>query len=192
MDDLSRITDVLATAENPLSIPEIVELTGFDVAKVDALVWNNPDRFVWQPGHRWALTPEKGRGPQGLCSDVDDFRIRPMVPSASHELRAFTLSSGLFVRVTEQPIDSSAFFTVNSVGSTLEIAFNSTHELFDNLPIPFSERGNGTLHSKLLEVLIAAWALHEESIPSGPMRRELQEIRQLWGRRAIEVLRDRE
>ena len=42
----------------------------------------------------------------------------------------------------------------------------------------------------MLELLLEAWALYEDSIPGGSSRRAAEDIRLLWGRRATELLRD--
>jgi hypothetical protein len=85
-------------------------------------------------------------------------------------------------------MDSDAFFTVRSSGNSVELILNSTHELFDTLPFPFDENDAGPM--SLVEVLLSAWALYEDAVPGGSMRRALEDVRLLWGRRSIELLRD--
>jgi hypothetical protein len=108
------------------------------------------------------------------------------------ELRAVTLASGLIISVSRLPLDSDAFFTVRSAGSTVQLIINSTHELFAQLPMPFEEGGDEVSYKALVEVLLEAWALYEDGLMGRPARRAMEDTRLLWGRRAVEVLRDGE
>ena len=114
-----------------------------------------------------------------------------MVPTSPRELRAITLASGLILKVRRTSLDSDAFFSVRSAGNTVELLINSNHEIFDGLPIPF-EGDPGGPHQQLLEIILGAWALFEDGVPGGSTRRALEDQRLLWGRRAIEMFRDRD
>ena len=102
------------------------------------------------------------------------------------------MAGGLSVRVSKRPLDSDAMFTVRSRGNVVELTLNSTHEIFVAFEMPFERHAGQTNGAGLIEVLLAAWALYEDSVPGGPSRRAVEDIRLLWGRRALEVLRDSE
>jgi len=106
------------------------------------------------------------------------------------QLSAITLASGVVLKVSRRPLDTHAFFSVKTGGNEVELILNSTHELFAEHPMPFESDGAGAQHYKqLLELLLEAWALYEDSIPGGPSRRAAEDVRLLWGRRATELLR---
>jgi hypothetical protein len=113
-----------------------------------------------------------------------------MSTATPKELRAFTMSSGLTVSVNRRPLDSDAFFSVRSAGNKVTLTLNSTHELFADLPLPFEEGVKDEGFKELCEILLSAWALYEDSLPGGSAKRATEDARLLWGRRAIEVLRD--
>jgi hypothetical protein len=104
-------------------------------------------------------------------------------------MRAITLASGLTLRVSRRPLDTDAFFSVSSAGNTVELILNSSHEIFETHRMPFE--GGGDPGARLVEVLLGAWALYEDGVPGGgQMRRSLEDLRLLWGRRVIELLRE--
>lgn len=187
----AAITKVLREAGEPLSVAEIAERAGCDVRECDAILWQAPDQFVWQPGRKWTLAKVKHRGPRGDRADAPDTRSNLMSAAGPTELRAFTLSSGITVSVNRRPLDSDAFFTVRSAGNTLTLTLNSTHELFEDLPLPFESDTRDHGFKDLCELLITAWALYEDGLPGGSARRGTEDARLLWGRRAIEVFRER-
>lgn len=189
MTELERIVEALLDAGRPMTTPELVESLGADAKVVDKVLWDNPDRFAWQPGHRWTLALTRPR-PSTRGAKVEDVRASPLVPPAPRQLRAITLASGLTIRVTKRAMDTDSFFAVKSVGSVLELTLNSSHELFSSLPMPFEAATSDDGDLGIAEVLLAAWALHEDATPDGPHRRALQDARYYWGRRSIEMLRD--
>lgn len=187
-EDISR---VLRQAGEPLSVQEIAARTNGDVRECDSLLWGDPGLFLWQPGHKWtAATSSKSRSRPGSATSAPDARSRVLSPSDPQELRAITLSSGLTISVNRRPLDSDAFFSVRSAGSVITLTINSTHELFSDLPMPFENDRDESEYRKLAEVLLAAWALYEDGLPGGSTKRATQDARLLWGRRAIEMLRD--
>lgn len=192
MDDLGRrIEAALAVADAPITVLEVAERLGVTAHDVDRVIWGEPDRFVWQPGHRWALGAEKARPVAAIGnSSEEDARDRPLAPRGPVELRATTLASGVTLKVSRRPLDTHAVFTVKSVGNVIELILNSGHELFAELPMPFDDGLPEGDYQALAEVLLQAWALYEDSIPGGPSRRSAEETRLLWGRRIIELLRD--
>jgi hypothetical protein len=192
VDNTELVARILAAADQPLTIPMVAELTELEPRDVDKILWASPDRFVWQPGHKWSVAGAKSR-PSGELSKVgDDARPGPLVQRAPEELRAITLSSGLVIKVSRMPLDTDAFFSVRSVGNTVQLVINSTHELFGELPMPFQDSIHDSPYKLLVEVLLESWALYEDSLAVGSARRPTEDVRLLWGRRAIEILRENE
>lgn len=189
MTNTGKIVEALRAAQRPLTIPEIADHTGLDLRTVDGLLWGSPHLFVWQPGHAWAVHGGKLSRTGRHAGELSDSRKNPLVSSAPRELRAITLASGLSVRVSRRPLDSDAMFTVRSMGNVVELVLNSMHDVFSEFDMPFADNGRGA-ESNLLEVLLAAWALYEDSVPGGSARRALEDTRLLWGRRVVEVIRD--
>lgn len=186
-----EISNALKEAAEPLAVTEIVARVGGDARECDAILWQNPDKFVWQPGQKWTVANAKHRGLQDNSRDAPDSRSNMVIAAMPKELRAFTMSSGLTVAINRRPLDSDAFFSVRSAGNIITLTLNSTHELFAELPFPFETAENGGDFKRLCEVLISAWALYEDGLPGGSAKRATEDARLLWGRRAIEVLRDR-
>lgn len=194
MDNLVvRIEEALASAGAPLSVGEIADRVDLTPHDIDRVMWGEPDRFVWQPGHRWTLGVEKAR-PSATAQHgtKQDAREGPLAPRNPVELRATTLASGVTLKVSRWPLDTHALFTVKSAGNSVELIFNSAHEVFASLPMPFDDEVPDGDYRALAEILLEAWALYEDSIPGGPSRRAAEDTRLLWGRRLIELLRDRD
>jgi hypothetical protein len=181
------IWKVLRDAAEPLTVDEIAARVCGEVGECDTILWQSPGKFVWQPGRKWTLAQGKQRGGEEPV-EAPDTRSNLMSASAPTALRAFTLSSGLTIAVNRRPLDSEAIFTVRSAGNTITLTMNSTHELFTEFPVPF-EATDGDFKA-LCEVLISAWALYEDGLPVGSAKRATEDARLLWGRRAIELLRD--
>ncbi|MDG5771675.1 hypothetical protein QA798_17200 [Mycolicibacterium fortuitum] len=186
------IATVLKESPEPLTVGEIAARTGGVVSECDAALWGAPERFVWQPGHRWTAANPKSRAQRKNIGGQPDVRSNVMSAHAPRELRALTLSSGLTIAVNRHPIDTDAFFTVRSAGNTITLTLNSTHELFAELPTPFEVGQDEASYKQLCEILLSAWALYEDGLPGGSARRVTEDARLLWGRRAIEMLRERE
>lgn len=121
-----------------------------------------------------------------------DVRSQPLEPRVATELKAITLSTGTQLRVNCRSLDSDAVFSVRGIGSNLELTLNLTHEVFDGSPLPFVQTDDEAGYKELLEILLKAWALHEDGTMIEKERRALQETRLLWGRRVYEVLRENE
>lgn len=192
MDEhVARIEATLAAAEAPLTVGEIADRLGLTAHDIDRVIWGEPERFVWQPGHRWALGAEKARPAAVTGGAADqDARDGPLAPRGAVQLRATTLASGVTLRVSRRPLDTHAVFTVKSAGNVVELILNSGHELFAELPLPFDDDSQEGDYRALAEVLLEAWALYEDSVPGGPARRSAEDTRLLWGRRIIELIRD--
>lgn len=184
----SRIVDLLASTQVALSTPEIAERLEREPEDVDRTVWERPYQFAWQPGHRWALTTSKRRTAlPSATSTHEDARAAPLAPRAGVELRAMTLTSGVTLRVSQCPIDSSALFYVNSRGNELQLVLNSSHPIFASYPMPFVPGSSGDFKA-LLELLLEAWALSEDGAGSGQPHRHFEETRMMWGRRMVQLL----
>jgi hypothetical protein len=185
--DLSgKIEELLAHADGPLTTREIAAGAGCEREAAEQVVWGSPDRFDWQPGGRWALAASK-RSIRGAppALDHEDTRDAVLDPPGANELRAIVLGSGSVLRVVRRPLDSTAVFTVNQVGRDLQLVLNSAHEVFADLPMPFDDDGENGDYKRLLELLLAAWAVYEAEVPGGRMRRELEDARLMWGRTLI-------
>ncbi|OBI07332.1 hypothetical protein A5715_17875 [Mycolicibacter heraklionensis] len=187
-DDIARVIEESA---EPLTVDEIAVKLGAEASDCEALLWQSHERFIWQPGRKWAVAEPKSATARQGVSDAPDGRSGLVSPRDPQELRAFVLSSGLTISVSQRPLDTDAFFTVRSAGSTVALTLNSTHELFTSMPMPFSANKH-TSYKELCEVLLGAWALYEDGLPEGAPRRSAQDARHLWGRRSIEFLRGRE
>lgn len=192
MEGADEVADCIARAQRPLTIPEITSLTDIPPSDVDKILWGSPGRFVWQPGHRWGVATRKGRPQSGQPKDVADTRLRPFVPEMPKELRAITLESGVTIRVRRRPLDTDAFFSVKSAGNGVELVINSAHEMFGVLPMPFDSDSEDSPYRALTEVLLAGWALYEDSSAGGSATRAMEDARLLWGRRVIEILHESE
>lgn len=187
-DDIARVIEESA---EPLTVDEIAVKLGAEANDCEALLWQSHERFIWQPGRKWAVAEPKSLTARQSVGDAPDGRSGLVSPSDPQELRAFVLSSGLTISVSQRPLDTDAFFTVRSAGNTVALTLNSMHELFSSMPMPFAANRH-TSYKELCEMLLGAWALYEDGLPEGAPRRSAQDARHLWGRRSIEILRDRE
>lgn len=182
------IIEALNSATAPLNISEISSMTGIGESEVDRALWSDPDRFLWQPGHRWTVGVEKPRPARGQPEVETDTRARPLTQEPPKQLRAITLSNGVLLRVSKHSMDSDAPFSVRSAGYAIELQLNSAHELFRKLPIPFDSEDDEPGYKQLAEVLLAAWAVYEDSIPGDSERRSATDARHMWGRSTIHAL----
>lgn len=186
-----EIAQALREAGEPLSVPQIAAALDADLRECDAALWQDPQLFLWQPGHRWTVASPKSRGSSHTITDIPDARSEAALAAAGpQDLRATTLSSGVVLTVNKRPLDSDAFFSVRSAGNTISLTLNSTHELFTAMPTPFETSEPGADYKALCEVLLSAWALYEDSLPGGSTKRANEDARLLWGRRVVEMLRE--
>lgn len=181
-----RIASALAASETPLTVREIAQSLGLPPNEVAEIVWGHPEEFSWQPGGRWSVSAPKTVARPQITADQDDTRTAVLSPHPGVELRAIRLTSGAILRVVHQPLDSGAFFTVRSEGADLQLIFNSIHEVFEDLPMPF-EHEESRNYKRLVELVLAAWAVHEADAPTSS-RRSLEDARLFWGRRLLELL----
>ncbi len=190
MVNLEDILRILRESRTPLSVPEIAKEVGADVRVCDAILWQNTELFVWQPGHRWTVARTRSHSRRHDLPETADARGTESTGASQGQLRALTLSSGLTVVIDRRPLDSDAFFSVRSVGNRIALTLNSSHEVFSELPLPFDGVSVDSPYKNLCEVLLSAWALYEDGIPEGSARRAVQDSRLFWGRRVVEMLRE--
>lgn len=185
-DLLRRIEALLAAADGPLTPREIAAGVGCEREVAEQVVWGSPDRFDWQPGGRWALAASKQSiGGAPATPGHEDTRDAVLDPPDATELRAIVLGSGSVLRVIRRPLDSAAVFTVKQAGRDLQLVLNSGHEVFADLPMPFEDEGGSGDYKRLLELLLAAWAIYEAEVPGETMRRGLEDARLMWGRTLV-------
>lgn len=190
MTTLDDIVSILRAAPAPLNVAEIASEAGCDIRSCDALLWDNPECFVWQPGHKWTVARTRSHVRRKKVPVTPDARSASSTEASQKQLRAVTLSSGLTIDIDRRPLDSDAFFSVRSAGNRIVLTLNSEHEMFVEFPMPFEGPSEGLPFKALCEVLLSAWALYEDSIPEGSARRGAQDARLLWGRRVFEMLRE--
>lgn len=190
MVTLDAIVGILRNSPVPLTVSDIAVAAGGDIRSCDALLWDNPEQFVWQPGHKWTLARTRAHVRRVDLPAVPDARSTDTISSSQSSLRALTLSSGLTVNIDRRPLDTDAFFSVRSVGNRIALTLNSSHEVFAELPLPFEGITEDDPYKALCEVLLTAWALYEDGIPEGSSRRNAQDARLFWGRRVVEMLRE--
>jgi hypothetical protein len=179
----AKVAEALQDADGPLSVSQLAATTGMSEREVDTLLWGSPDLFVWQPGHKWGTKSAKKRPGVVAGKQVD-------VADSKSELMT-AKSNGLTIQFRRRALDTDAFFTVRSSGNTVELTLNSMHEVFAQLPTPYDDAEAGdSPYKELVEVLLAAWALHEDSTSTTSARRQLVDARLFWGRRAIEIMRE--
>ena len=192
-DELAcRVAELLACTDEPISVSDIAAQLECASEEIDQVVWDRPQQFAWQPGHRWTLQAKKPAiGSPGLAAGQEDARSIPLAPRDTVELRAITLTSGVTLKIEKRPIDSSALFTTESRGSELRLTMNSSHPVFADHPMPFSASDGPNGYKDLTELLFEAWAVFEDGVPTGSDRRRLQDIRMMWGRRLAQLVSDR-
>ena len=190
MVTLDDVVSILRKSPVPLTVSDIASEAGGDVRSCDALLWDNPEQFVWQPGHKWTLARTRAHVRRTDPAAAPDARSTDSISSSQSSLRAVTLSSGLTVNIDRRPLDTDAFFSVRSAGNRIALTLNSSHEVFAELPLPFEGASKDDPYKALCEVLLTAWALYEDGSPEGSTRRSAQDARLFWGRRVVEMLRE--
>jgi hypothetical protein len=185
----ARIEAVLAGATHALTIKEIAAEIGLDPDAVAQAIWDSPNRFSWQPGGRWILAaPKQSVRPPAVASEHDDTRPSLLSSQDGVELRAMTLASGATLRVSRRPLDTSAAFSVRATGRDLQLILNSSHEIFEDLPMPFDDEAGDGAYKRLVELLLTAWAVHEAETPPGASKRALEDARLMWGRSLLDLI----
>jgi hypothetical protein len=192
MEHVRAVEQALSQSRVPLTVSQLAQLTGLGEREVDGVLWDRPALFVWQPGHRWSMKSAKSRPSTSAEATVADSKPELMASKPAKELGAFTLSNGLTIRIQRRALDTDAFFTVKSSGNTIELILNSVHEVFSRLPTPFDDDqpDGSSPYRELIEVLLASWALYEDSSSGTNAKRTLEDARLFWGRRAIEMMRE--
>lgn len=182
----AQIVEVLASSATPLTVREIAQRLDVPPSEVAEIVWAATQNFSWQPGGRWSLATPKATVRPPVEPGNDDARVAVLSPQDGVELRAIRLAGGATLRVIRRPLDTAALFTVKAMGSDLQLILNSSHEMFEKLPMPFEADGEGD-YKTVVELLLAAWAVHEAEAPAAAQR-GLEDARLFWGRRLLDLL----
>ena len=186
-----QVAQILEMADEPMSDEAIASQLKVPVEEVDQILWSDPHRFHWQPGDRWAVAREKAKAPlEPINSDPVDVSTSANGLKGKVELRAIVLDDGTSLKVSKKPLDGEVLFIPRRLGSELEIVINSAHDALGSHPVPFAEEKEGSA-GELLELLIEAWALVEDSMEGTPAKRGLEDARSLMGRRMGELARKR-
>lgn len=177
-----RIEAALREEGLPLTTLELAERLDVEEPDVHRLVWDETERFVWQPGHRWYLARPKDPQDQTTFErDLPDS-AELIRPGTTRPLHARTLANGLSLVVRARPIDSEALFTLQSQGNEIALNLNSAHQAFERLPLPFQEGSEASPFKVLLELMIEAWGIYESDLNGDAERRAAQQARFGWGR----------
>jgi hypothetical protein len=189
---VDRIADLLESSDQGLAVREIAVQLGVDAALVDSVVWSSPNRFSWQPGHRWVLAPLRPvQAPPAVRPGQSDSRPLAFVPEDSTALRAVALAGGGQLVVRKRPLDGTALFAARSRGSEIELVMNSAHPVFAELPMPFeAEDKNESGYKQLLELVLEAIALYEDGLVADKEREHARAARISWGRKLRELTDD--
>lgn len=188
MSDLSDdIEQMLRSAAQPLSVDAIATALELDPQMVYRRIWQEPLRYAWQPGNRWALASEK-QGPAEHSLELAASADSALAREPGEILGGKTVGEGIEFCVSHQALDTKAVFTVRSLGNRINLVLNSSHEIFDEAPLPFDDSVHSEVgYRRLLEVLLIAWTLYADG-ENQVDKRKVEEINYLWGRRVSEVL----
>lgn len=110
-----------------------------------------------------------------------------------------TIRSGYKYQFVSRPLDSSAFFSVQSTGGVLLVILNTTHPAHDKLITVLTDDTRNatpeTLRNRLadatdgLKLLLEAWARFEDEQPvGGPDQKNARIVRERWGEMAEQFL----
>jgi hypothetical protein len=180
------IEETLGSSAMPLTVHQIAERLDVPANEIAEIVWGAPESFSWQPGGRWSIaTPKATVQPPRSTPGDDDARLAVLSPQEGVELGAIRLSGGGTLRVVRRPLDTAAVFTVKASGGDLQLVLNASHEVFAKLPMPFEDVDGD--YKRLLELLLASWAIHEAEAPPAA-ERGLEDARLIWGRRLLELM----
>ncbi len=187
-----QIAQLLEKADEPMSDEAIASFLKVSVEEVDQVLWSDPHRFHWHAGGLWALAKEKAKPPLEPVDSrpVDVRTVEGRLKEGKVELRAIVLDDGTSLKVSKKPLDGEVLFIPRRFGSELEIVINSAHDALGSHPVPFAEEKEGSA-GELLELLIEAWALVEDSMEGTQAKRGLEDARSLMGRRMGELARKR-
>ena len=112
------------------------------------------------------------------------------------EPKVRVVDEGLIYTLNTKHLDSSAFFEVRETGAEVCVVLNSNHPAFQAIELALAVPGsNGSETEELLPVdggamtlLLKAWSDVERRLPEGERKRQVQEMREDWGRVARDFL----
>lgn len=118
-------------------------------------------------------------------------------------ISATIVNEGLKYEFRESPInDTSAFFSVKSIGGAIIVTLNTNHPAYKNLVEVLQEDVDDadleTLQSRLknsldgLKLLFMAWARYEDEQLNDQQKARVREVREDWGRVARRFLESEE
>jgi hypothetical protein len=186
---VDAVTKFVSAHGRPVSSPEIADAVGLPFEEVDAVLWNRPDLFAWQPGHRWCIyTGKQAVGPpetdEHPAAVSGSFR-----PTHETSLQAVTLESGTRLTIKKSRLDTPASFSVRTLGKDIELVLNVDHPVFDRLPLPFADpEDSDHSYRRLVEVMLEAWAIYEDGLVADTDRRAARDVRQGWGQALADAL----
>lgn len=115
-----------------------------------------------------------------------------MTTNQAKELAAITVNDNLKYAFQKSALDSSAFFSVQSKAGAIIITLNTNHpaysKLVEVLEDDIEEDDIAKLRDRLknahqgLELLLMAWARHEDEQPEGKRQEQARVNRDDWGR----------
>jgi hypothetical protein len=125
-----------------------------------------------------------------------------MATNQAKELAAITVNDNLKYAFQKSDLDSPAFFSVKSKGGAIIITLNTNHpaysKLVEVLEDDVEEADIEKLRDRLrnahqgLELLLMAWARHEDEQPEGKRQEQARDTRVDWGRIARLFLENEE
>lgn len=132
---------------------------------------------------------------------VDEFVQRGLGLEDATRLAATTIDTGLKFAFSQADLETSAFFSVKSMGGALIITLNTRHPAYEHLVAALEtpegvELTKEDLQERFLKawrglrLLLEAWARYEDEQPAGDHREAVQDARSDWGRVARDFLKD--
>ena len=154
-----------------------------------------------------AQTAEGQLGASDQAPQIDDGEKREQIEKSlrSHQVDAQTakaraietVDKGRRVQIEAGRVDSSAFFSVESVGNIIQVWLNDRHPAYEHLiEVLMDDEGSSAedLERRLqkadftLRMLLVAWARYEDKLTKTD-RARAGEMREDWGREARQFLK---
>lgn len=191
---MEAVLDVLSDGKRYTSrqILQVLQQRGVAVPKklVNSVLFSEARRYVFWDKKTFTyqlreITPEEmDKGLSNIVSStaarVDDGGVKAKYIGRNDEYKFLSSS-----------YTGPVFFEVQAIGPTIEVRINHEHLLFttfekaleparlDDVQDLLQQLYNA---QKLLQVLLAAWAKYETSLPDGPRKHKAEELRGEWGR----------
>lgn len=127
------------------------------------------------------------------------LRDHDVSPKVAEEMSRIAIRNGLKYVFAVTNLDGNTFFSVKPVAGEILIMLNSNHPAYENL-MELSEEENGDVLSaeemadrlsrtkQGLKLLLMSWARFEDEAIPDRKRREIQDIRNEWGKFAAQFL----